>query len=215
MAWQSLVKDIQKKNKITWQQALTIYRKMKAKPYCKVGIIPKGYRKGSMMECANLGKIGLWGEHKADKIAVQKAILFLSRLNEGQKKKIKEHKMDELKINFARLNGKLKKLMREKDDIIYNIPLERATKKDLKEVNKEIKEIKNEIKINADQYKILVSVKGGIQREGQLTEADKKIIIKLFNEQKKLKEIEEERKANKKKNKALLQIEDFRRRKGF
>ena len=47
------------------------------KPYCGVGKLPKGYHRGNMKECAELGQIRYWGLKKAD-----------SKIIEASKKKI-------------------------------------------------------------------------------------------------------------------------------
>ena len=79
-----------------------------SKIFCDVGEVPKGKKRGSMKECAELGKIKYWGEKKVDKKIIESVV---DKKKKGSKNMEKE--LDAMKIKFASMKGKIKRLTRE------------------------------------------------------------------------------------------------------
>lgn len=101
----------------------------KKKPYCGVADkIPKGFKKGSMLECAEKNQVRLYGLNKIDKRTLQKA--------KAEKKPPKT----KLLTQIGSLSGKMNKLKKD-------IPYEKDKKKkgqlqaDLKKIQAEYKQV--------------------------------------------------------------------------
>jgi hypothetical protein len=69
-------------------------------PYCGIGEIPKGYRRGSMKECAERGQIRYYGIKKIDSTTLETA-------------KVKKESPKIILGKLIALDGKAKRLVRE------------------------------------------------------------------------------------------------------
>ena len=76
--------------------------------FCGIGQIPKGKKRGSMKECAELGQIRYYGLKKIDQRLVDNA-LSNKKLKGSNTNKLEE-KSQELMLELATIGGKIKKL---------------------------------------------------------------------------------------------------------
>ena len=85
---------------------------MSSKIFCDVGEIPKGKKRGSMVECAEKGQIKYYGEKKVDK----KIIESITKRKTGSRRGNTEVQINNIKIKLAGLLGKIKAMGRKIDD---------------------------------------------------------------------------------------------------
>jgi len=122
------------------------------KIYCDVGEVPKGKRRGSMKECAELGQVRYYGEKKMDKKMVSVAV----ELKNAKKNKSvgAAKQLENLKLKWSELQGKKNKLTREikaiddnddEDTIDEQVKEKKVLVKDLVRVDKDIVKVKESI----------------------------------------------------------------------
>lgn len=102
-----------------------------SQPYCGIGKVPKGRKRGTAKECAEVGQVRHWGEKKVDKRTLEKAKL---------PETIKETKSELVKQRSAALGSK-KRL----DSFIESLERE-LKRKDNPESKQKLKESKAELK---------------------------------------------------------------------
>ena len=76
-----------------------------SKIYCGIGPVPKGYVQGTMIECAERGKINRFGEHKADSRALK---IALERMKIPKRSKLLER--------LGTLGARIRRLISESAD---------------------------------------------------------------------------------------------------
>lgn len=149
---------------------------MPPKIFCDVGEVPKNKVRGSMKECAELGKISYWGEKKADAKMIEKVI-------NGKKKKSTlkdlEQEYGKLTVQLAGKVGRLSRINKE-------LPYEKDEKK-VKEYEKEKKEIEKEKDVLRDK---IIKIKTQLDKERNKKEKSKEEPKNEFTE-KELKDIED------------------------
>ena len=94
-----------------------------SKVFCDLGDIPKGKKRGSMKECAEIGKITYWGEKKADKKIIESVVEKKQKKNSLKKM---ETEYDKMVILFGKIKAKISKLTK---DITYEKDNKAAKKK--------------------------------------------------------------------------------------
>lgn len=85
-----------------------------SKIYCDVGEIPKGKKRGSMKDCAEQGQIKYYGEKKIDKKTLELAVDKKNSKKKGSQNA--EKQLDNLKLKWSEMTGKLKKATRNVDN---------------------------------------------------------------------------------------------------
>lgn len=115
------------------------------KPYCGIGKIPKGKHRGSMVECAELGKISYYGIKKIDARLLENC--------QQQKANSKDNSLQNLRNKQANLIGKIKGLARkfkEEDNITEKKKLKTLAEK----ANNELTLVKTKLlKLTKEQTK--------------------------------------------------------------
>lgn len=90
----------------------------KTKPFCGIGNIPKGYHRGSMIDCLNNGQVRYWGLKKVDPRAL-KHVTETPKADRRPRKKVSDMTTRELRTEVIICKGKMRKLKmdyRDEDD---------------------------------------------------------------------------------------------------
>lgn len=106
---------------------------MSSKIYCDVGDVPKGKKRGSMVECAEKGQIKYYGEKKVDKKIIDSVI----KRKTGSRRGNAETQLDNLRIKMAGIMGKIKATTRKIND--------EDDKKEVKKLEKTKKTLEKEL----------------------------------------------------------------------
>jgi hypothetical protein len=155
-----------------------------SKIFCDVGEVPKGKKRGSMKECAELGKVKYWGEKKVDKKIIESVV---DKKKKGSKNMEKE--LDSMKIKFAGMKGKIKRLTREIE-----------TEKDKKEMKKKLTEKTHLEKELKNLQEKMVTLKEKIEKEKEKEKKSKKNSKKQSRVKKSSKKKSSKKKSSKKKS---------------
>lgn len=105
-----------------------------SKPYCGVSNIPKGHKRGTMKECAQIGQVRYYGLKKIDPRTLEHA-----KKSRGESKR-------NLIIQRAKLRGKLN-LLKRKHGAEKDSNKKKKINEEYKKVVVEFKMINNKIKI--------------------------------------------------------------------
>jgi hypothetical protein len=124
-----------------------------SKIFCDLGDVPKNKKRGSMKECAELGQAKYWGEKKMDQKLIELVVDRKQNKKKGSSTKSMEKEMDALKIKFAGLKGKIKRLTRELEieEDKKEIKKKKAEKKDFEKEILKIKEKMIKLKNKMDE----------------------------------------------------------------
>jgi len=123
---------------------------MSSKIFCDVGEIPKGKKRGSMVECAEKGQIKYYGEKKVDK----KIIESMAKRKTGSKRGNAEAQIENIKIKLAGISGKIKAITRKIDN-----EDDKKTIKQLEKDKKSLEKTFGELKQKAISLKNLCQLK--------------------------------------------------------
>lgn len=123
-----------------------------SKIFCKLGEVPKGKKRGSMKECAELKQINFYGEKKVDK----KIIDSILDAKNNTKKSL-EKSLDNMKIKYAGLMGK-KKNITVKVEKAKNDKEKKTLEKEKKSIEDELEKLKDKMISTKEKIKKMENI---------------------------------------------------------
>lgn len=89
-----------------------------SKIFCDIGEVPKGHKRGSMIECAKMGKICYYGEKKVDSRLIEELLRKKVKLKESTNTEYAKYPIDkQIRLKISSVKGEIRKLTRDMEGL--------------------------------------------------------------------------------------------------